>query len=272
MRAHFLLLGGLATVAAAAITSPDPQVGSLGCRNLDDGAIIRKVATALYSSPTSSTGDWVGKHATAAAIDWKAIEPCLEGMRLADRSRGEQNHPMRPLKTDKKPEDTASILPRANIWWDDRSDVKGGRVMARIRSRHGYPRLGLISGNNYLLFGGDGPAVMAIVNSGGAWAASTPQAEYKPHGEITVPGYTADPNDPPKPKTPDPQGGLSIAALRCAEHGWKACFVDSNVDQRSRDAAGLGIGFLDQGGGSSQPWVACTKYGCCCGGQQCHGS
>lgn len=227
---------------------------------------------------------------TQLEMSWEEAMSCLATMQV-DTALGETNHTLLPAESHSTVTDigyaTANIYPRHNVWWGA-PPAPEGRVMARIESDRSYRRLGLdASTQNYLVvWTVSDPAstttdpVMVVVNANGVKSIGTAEGgpTYIPHGPIT--GYTQRPGIDPPALTPRAGsaegGGLSAAALKCFTNGWKACFIDSATEQvepRPLAFAGFGIGMplVRVSPGTTVPWVACSKYGCCCGGTQCHG-
>ena len=256
------------------------RAAEFACDSIDDASLVAKVKAAFSSTGSSQPG------LANLGVSWNVLGPCLN-MKFDD-SLGEKDHPLLPLQMaaastpialPPTSEDTASIAPRHNIWWDARSDMGAGRVMARVTSRHGYAGMGLIEGANYLIVWGGyagSPLEMAMLNNLRVTRITNP--DFREHGPVMVPRYHYVDGDPPVPTSGEDlqtalanqSGHLSPSALKCRMSGLKACFVDSKDVQRANPTPGLGIGFGIFQGGGSQPWVACSKYGCCCGGQQCH--
>lgn len=255
-------------------------VAVLDCGLTDEGIATRvAIATGAVTSPT-----------TPEQTDWGHIKTCLDNMAV-NADRGERDHAMVPVSRGDGPpttlgieqHDTASILPRQNIWWDGYPDqtitgMHSARVMARVESRVGYNRLGFVPGNNYIVvWWNDTRVFMAVVNAQGAKRIGDPEPTFQPHGKVSGLVYDKSRDEPVPPNeislpgkhNPDPMGGLSAAALECVKAHLKACFVDSSSEWKATPTSGFGIG-MPVRAGSSQPWMACAMYGCCCGGRQCH--
>jgi len=272
-------IGAVLAAAIIWLWRRDPSASDLPC---DEEALIASV----QANATSGS----------QLPDWPAVHICLLNMAI-DVGKGEKDHLLVPLESHtidviKLDSVRASIFPRRNIWWDRLHAMKAGRVMAKVEAQGQYDRLGLTKenqGDNYLVVWGSKPLKMAMINDrGSATLLSAPNTvpedaddpRYIGHGPITVAGFTPDPSDPPpngnphhpvlSDRSPDPSGSLSVGALQCVTAGKKACFVDGKESQVTPPVGAFGIGMPLFNGGSSQPWVSCTKYGCCCGGQQCH--
>lgn len=218
-------------------------------------------------------------------VSWGEIERLATAIAW-DEQGGERNHVLHPrsclscgvvasifpppVAAGPAPSDSAGQLDLARR---EAARLADGQFVARIVSFGDFPPLGLRAGDNYLFAwrprwlgrpdqdGMTTPTHMAVLN---AKDRTVIGFEFRPHGGIgaQVAGGL---------RETKPDSTLSVAALRCRNNGWRACFVDSREVQQYGPFGG---GFFGVGEAPaqlfSQPWVSCARYGCCCGGTNCH--
>lgn len=229
---------------------------------------------------------YLGVHPNGAwVVAWGDIERLATAIAWDERA-GERNHVLHP-RTCLSCGVVASIFPpplaEARPAADSAAQVQearqeaarlaGGQFVAKIVSFGDFAPLGLRAGDNYLFVwrpvrlgrpdqdGWVPPTHMAVLN---AKDRTLIGFEFQPHGGIGAvgaggPTHTLD------------DSTLSVAALRCRSNGWRACFVDSREVQQYGPFGGgfFGVG-MPPAQLFSQPWVSCARYGCCCGGTNCH--
>jgi hypothetical protein len=253
---------------------PQPTMAALDC---NEGELIASVKLVVANPAIRDNAQ--------LQPSWEQVMSCLRTMQV-DLALGDTNHTLLPAESHSTVTGigyaVASIYPRHNVWWDNAPDP-AGKVTARIESNRRYVRLGLnATSQNYVIVAGlpSSTPQMIVVNADGATAIGNQEggAKYIPHGPIVGAQQRPliDPEPPPARAAGPTDGGLSPAALQCFLSGMKACFIDSPTQRieplQGGFAFGFGRGILlsSVNPGTTVPWVACAKYGCCCGGTQCH--
>jgi hypothetical protein len=133
-----------------------------------------------------------------------------------------------------------SIFPERRVQILSPEDLAQGVVIARIESDGDYAN-GITEGLNWLYVDVRNGAYRGIILS------------ESNEGRTAIPDFLFTAHSLDENRT--------VPIAECLKTDAKACWVDSEakmLDPTSR--------------GPSQPWVACTQYGCCCGGTKCHGN
>lgn len=227
-------------------------------------------------------------HRTAGggwAVPWDAIRNHLETLAI-DADSGEKDHVLLPAVISYKTRRavTASIAPIRGTETMNPSEMvtalRCGKVIARVTSAgHHHPTM-YAEGVNYLVVSLNmlDPShpkwVFVVLNEKHDYRRSLPRFKYTPHYESSD-----SPIMPPEAvaiRSQFQQRALSPSALSCKQRGWKACFIDGDLSAMEMGTSGGAYHGLGTSGWpvlpirTSQPWVPCPLYGCCCGGDACH--